>query len=143
MILYPLTEEDVAETAALERRLFSDPWTPENIRGGMDPRTGYCLAARDASGLAGYLIACIVGDEGELLRIGTAPERRGRGLGSELLERMLEENPGVRIWRLDVRAGNAPAIRLYEKAGFHTVTENRDFYRDPRENGLLMARELC
>ena len=39
-----------------------------------------------------------------------------------------------------VRAGNAPAIALYEKLGFTPVGRRKDFYRDPVEDALLMTR---
>lgn len=143
MIVYPMGYEDAEEVAALEKSCFSDPWTPDNVKGSIVSPCGYCLAARNEGGIIGYLCAQIVGDEGELLRIATANRLRGHGIGSELLNRMLEDNPGVRIWRLDVRCGNEAAIRLYEKTGFAVVTRNKDFYREPAEDGFLMARELC
>ncbi len=54
------------------------------------------------------------------LGMGLVPGWRGRGLGQLLLGEALAACPGRRFFRveLEVFASNAPAIRLYERAGF-------------------------
>ena len=138
-------ERDVSEIAALEKRCFSDAWSETSVRGTMNSPLGYVLIAERTDGEGfdlpcGYLIAQVFDGEGELLRIAAAPEARRRGTGRLLLERMLEDHPCVSVWRLDVRTKNAAAIALYEKYGFRIITENRDAYRDPKDNGYLMIR---
>ena len=41
---------------------------------------------------------------------------------------------------LEVRAGNRPAIALYEKYGFHTEGIRAGFYEKPVEDALIMWR---
>jgi hypothetical protein len=43
---------------------------------------------------------------------------------------------------LEVRRGNAPAIALYEHAGFRTVHVRRQYYQDNGEDALVMVTEL-
>ena len=142
-------EEDVPKIVRLEKSCFSDAWSEQSVKGTLSSPSGYLLIAEagpDAAGKEadtlplGYLAAQIVGDEGELLRIAAAPDRRRRGTGQRLLAQMIKDHPSVRIWRLDVRTRNAAAIALYEKNGFRIVTENPDVYRDPKDNGYLMIR---
>ena len=142
-------EEDVPKIVRLEKSCFSDAWSEQSVKGTLSSLSGYLLIAEtglDAAGKEadalplGYLAAQIVGDEGELLRIAAAPDRRRRGTGQRLLAQMIKDHPSVRIWRLDVRTQNAAAIALYEKNGFRIVTENPDVYRDPKDNGYLMIR---
>ena len=45
---------------------------------------------------------------------------------------------GARLSTLEVRAGNIPAQRLYEKLGFEIVGRRRHYYRDG-EDGLIMT----
>lgn len=138
-------ERDVPAIAALEKACFSDAWSEASVRGTLGSPLGYVLIAEEPDGDGydrplGYLIASVFDGEGELLRIAAAPGERRRGLGAALLERMLADRPGVRIWRLDVRTRNAAAVSLYEKYGFRIAAENPDVYRDPKDNGYLMIR---
>ena len=54
------------------------------------------------------------------LGMGLLPAYRGQGIGHRLLQACLDKAAGKGITRvtLEVRADNAAAIRLYEKAGF-------------------------
>ena len=135
---------DVPAVAALERLCFSDAWSETSVKGTLESPLGYLLIAEEegaeAAGAAGCLIAQILEDEGELLRIAAAPDKRRKGIGDALLRRMLEDHPAVGIWRLDVRTKNGAAIALYEKYGFRIAAENADVYRDPKDNGYLMIR---
>lgn len=66
----------------------------------------------------------------ELTYIGVAPAQRGKGLGSKLLDVFLEASrmAAHRTVLLSVEKENAPAIALYEQAGFKiskTFSEGR------------------
>lgn len=79
------------------------------------------FAIREDGRLVGTCQLLVAGDEAELrIRIGAA-DARGRGLGTEAVERLVRHGFGElglrRIW-LQVFAHNARAIRAYEKAGF-------------------------
>ena len=50
---------------------------------------------------------------------------------------MKKEN--LEFLSLEVRKSNDEAIRLYEKSGFKCVGERKDFYRNPKENALIMT----
>lgn len=64
-----------------------------------------------------------VDDETPELGMAVLPVYRGRGIGSDLLGRLLESAGAVyRAVSLSVSADN-PAVRLYERAGFGRVRE--------------------
>ena len=93
----------------------------------------------EAGTLAG--IVAYARDDGErethrgwLLQVYVQPELRGTGASLALLEAAVEHASGEVIQlHLMVGAHNAPAIRLYEKAGFKTYgTDPRCFYVNGR-----------
>ena len=45
------------------------------------------------------------------------------------------------VMKLEVRASNVPAISLYEKLGFYEVGRRKNYYRNPREDALIMRKE--
>ena len=55
--------------------------------------------------------------------IGVTPFGRRRGIGEQLMRRVIEQarERGVRVVQLEVIEANAPAIALYEKIGFEDV----------------------
>ena len=59
----------------------------------------------------------------ELTYIGVAPNQRNKGLGRKLLDAFIEasRSSGYHSVVLSVEMENAPAIALYEKAGFKII----------------------
>jgi ribosomal protein S18 acetylase RimI-like enzyme len=68
------------------------------------------------------------------LTIGVVPARRGKGIGSELLDALLERARADRFARISLSVEKtSPAVHLYESRGFRAVREAED---------LVMAAEL-
>lgn len=79
-------------------------------------------------------------EEGDISNVAVHPAWRGRGISRQMLEMLMREarEDGVTQFTLEVRAGNVPAIRLYESYGFVTEGVRPRFYEDPVEDGLVM-----
>lgn len=75
----------------------------------------------------------IEGTAAELVYLGLAPEARGRGIGSVLLEHALAALPTrtVREVTCAVDRANTPALRLYARAGFTEFGARRALVRAP------------
>lgn len=81
--------------------------------------------------------------DAEIYNVGVDPKFQRLGYGQTLLTAFLDacrERKVLKIW-LEVRETNAPAVGLYARNDFIPVTIRKDFYADPRENGILMCRE--
>ena len=134
--------EDAPALQKLERDNFTDPWSEDSLLRSLASPLYYNRVAEQDGEIFGYLIASRVLDEGELLRIAVSPDNRVRGVGRALTRAMMEENPGTKTWRLDVRVSNYGAIKLYESLGFKAVIRRRDYYEKPTEDGIMMMLEV-
>ena len=79
-------------------------------------------------------------EEGEIGNVAVLPAYRGRGIARRLMEKMLSDalQNEAKAFTLEVRAGNLPAIRLYESLGFVQEGIRKRFYRDPEEDALIL-----
>jgi ribosomal protein S18 acetylase RimI-like enzyme len=94
-----------------------------------DPRAAYAdctvLIAEVGQRPAGVVIVRDNGGEAEIKRLWAAPEARGLGVGSALLDAAVSLTP-TRPVRLSVWEWRNAAIRLYESRGFRRVTSWED-----------------
>jgi ribosomal-protein-alanine N-acetyltransferase len=137
----PASRADLATVAAIEARSFSDPWPADAFAAHLRE----CFLVAEVEGaLVAYLVARTMGDEAEILDLAVLPEARGRGVGRALLDDALRalHQGGARQVFLEVRAANAAAQRLYRSRGFRTVGRRPDYYRQPTEDALVLARGL-
>jgi ribosomal protein S18 acetylase RimI-like enzyme len=85
----------------------------------------------------------IVGEDFYLRVLGLAPRLRHKGLGPVLVARYLAdgERAGFSRFRLEVHAENTPAVRLYEKAGFHATAETIEPESGSRVLSMVLERK--
>ncbi len=137
------TDAHVSQIEAIEKACFSVPWTEEQILSQLKDETHEFLAALDgADKLLGYVGMMTILDEGYIANVAVDPAYRRQGIGGRLIDRLTEIAAARRLSfvTLEVRAGNRPAIALYEKHGFVPVGLRRNYYTLPREDALLMTK---
>jgi [ribosomal protein S18]-alanine N-acetyltransferase len=151
LTIRPATEADLDRIALIERASFSDPWTRDALATALRLSHIRFLAAASSSEsrdgeveLAGYVVALVMGDEGEIADLAVAPSARRRGVGGLLLDRTARElaECGVRTLYLEVRESNLAALALYRSRGFQQVGRRRAYYRHPPEDALVLRCEL-
>ena len=71
---------------------------------------------------------------------GTGCSSSGSAKLIERFEEQLKEK-GSRCLTLEVRVSNIPAITLYEKLGFAEIGRRKNYYRNPREDALILRKE--
>jgi ribosomal-protein-alanine N-acetyltransferase len=123
-------------------------WTAGDYANLASDPLGLLLVAEfdsmSSSALAGFAAFHHVIDEAELRNIAVDPAQRRQGVGRELIaegrRRLLDL--GVRRIFLEVRASNFAAQRHYFSAGFRLQSRRKDYYSDPREDGLVLSLAL-
>ncbi|MGH9736913.1 MAG: ribosomal protein S18-alanine N-acetyltransferase [Candidatus Acidiferrales bacterium] len=96
--------------------------------------------SHDQMGLTGFLIARSLLGESEILNFGVRPDARRRGIGSQLLQEVIDWSKRSRDRRimLEVRASNLPAQSFYARHGFRIVGRRGRYYSNPTEEALLL-----
>jgi ribosomal-protein-alanine N-acetyltransferase len=135
------TSADLPAILAIERSVFSDPWPAS----GFQAFLGELGLVSECDGeVVGYVFARVAGGEAEVLNLAVHPAHRLRGVGRALLERVIERvtRRGADLLFLEVRASNTEAQTFYRKMGFKQVGRRPNYYDRPREDALILAREI-
>ncbi len=139
------TESDLAAIHAIELASFADPWAITGFRDMIEHSRARVEAAIDSKGtLIGYAVAWYVADEAEIANVAVALAMRQRGIGTKLLDRILEAAAtlGARTVFLEVRESNLAAQKLYASRAFAVAGRRKLYYRRPDEDALVMRRVL-
>ena len=143
MIIENMTADRVSQVAELEKLCFSDPWSENSVASELMNPLSYWLVALDGDRLLGYVGSQTVVGETDMMNIAVHPEYRRRGVAEKLILALVEGLKGMEshCLTLEVRASNVPAIALYEKLGFAQVGLRKNYYRNPKEDALILRKE--
>jgi tRNA threonylcarbamoyladenosine biosynthesis protein TsaB len=133
-------DADVPEVAAIEKRVFGDPWPESFFKSELRQPLIHARIAEKRGRVAGYGVAWLGAGAGHLGNLAVAPEERRRGVAGALLRDLLERARalGVESITLEVRVSNFAAQALYRGHGFRLAGLRRGYYRDTGEDALLM-----
>jgi [ribosomal protein S18]-alanine N-acetyltransferase len=142
MNIRPMTLADTPAVDELDQLCFSQPWPAGSFARELDNPCARCWVAEVDGKLAGALVIWLILDEGHIATIATHPDTRRRGIGRALLQTGMDAAyaEGARIYHLEVRAGNAAAIKMYETFGYEIVGRRPRYYQDNGEDALLMSK---
>ena len=143
MIIETMNAAHVPQIAELETLCFSDPWSEKSIETELTSRLSLWFVALEGEKVVGYVGSQTVIDESDMMNIAVHPDHRRQGIAEALIEALTKalREKGSRGLTLEVRASNAPAITLYEKLGFSQVGLRKNYYRNPKEDALILRKE--
>ncbi|SNY97348.1 GNAT family N-acetyltransferase [Halomonas sp. hl-4] len=146
MMIAELYRTDVQSLLALEARTQSGA-SQALLTEALVDDAACVMGCWQAGELIGYALLARLPFDAELQAIGVLPERRGEGIGGELLGAVLAVAADWQSERvlLEVRESNTSARKLYAGAGFQQDGMRRDYYPAAegaagRESALLMSR---
>ena len=144
MIIEKMNAAHVPQIAQLEKLCFSDPWSEKSIESELSCRLSLWFVALEGETVVGYVGSQTVIDESDMMNIAVHPDYRRRGIAEKLIHALVSAlgEKGSHGLSLEVRASNAPAIALYEKLGFTQVGLRKNYYRNPREDALILRKEM-
>ena len=144
MKIIEMNADHVASVAQLEKLCFSDPWSEKSIASELTNKLALWLVAEEDGEVAGYIGSQTVPDESDMMNVAVHPACRRRGIAEALVNALckaLKERGSVSL-TLEVRASNDPAKALYDKLGFEPVGRRPNYYRNPKEDALILKKML-
>jgi ribosomal-protein-alanine N-acetyltransferase len=138
-------KDHIDDIVEVENLSFKIPWSRQSIIEEFtqnDAAVYFCaLADEKAVGYAGMWQVC---DEGHITNIAVHPEFRRSGVGSMLMEALLEEadKRSLTALTLEVRKSNHSALTLYRKYGFAEGGLRKAYYADNNEDAIIMWKRL-
>lgn len=145
-LIRAMQPSDVPAVGLLESQTYAFPWSENIFRDCL--RAGYyCCVVQTEREIVGYGVLSTGAGEAHVLNICVAEGDRGRGLGSRLLQHLLDQAraAGARDVFLEVRPSNTVAINLYRARGFSQVGIRRGYYQavGGREDAVVLRRQLA
>ncbi len=132
------TKEDVLKIADLFYESMPSPWKAADIEDALSSPSMVVWVFEEDAEIKGALLLQSCMDEAEILSIATAPAARRRGIGRALLSYAVREFERVADIFLEVRSKNKGAIRFYEALGFSVIGLRAAYYKNPKDDALLM-----
>lgn len=135
--------DHVPAVASLEALCFADPWSENSVASELNNPLSLWLVALEDETVVGYIGSQTVMGETDMMNVAVHPDHRRCGIARALIDALvqaLKERESHSL-TLEVRASNAPAIALYESLGFREAGRRRNYYRNPREDALILRKE--
>lgn len=135
---------DAAWVAEIEKICFNEPWSEESIKSDIEhsERSFYIVAEIDGH-IVGYIGCWKIIDEGHITNVAVRPEFRRKHIAENLIKVMISvtEDEDISSWTLEVRETNEPAKSLYKKLGFMEAGKRKEYYKDTKEDAIIMWRK--
>ena len=139
-----MTADHVVSVAELEKICFgTEAWSEKSVASELTNALSLWLVAMEEDKVAGYVGSQTVMDETDMMNVAVHPDHRRKGIAEALVLSLAEalKEKGSHCLTLEVRASNAPAIGLYEKLGFQQIGLRKNYYRNPKEDALILRKE--
>ena len=141
-----LSTGDLDDIVAIEAASFNNPWTRDMYeRELQNPDVSFLYVLRmPGEGIVAFCSFWLVLDELHINNLAVRGDVRARGLGTALLEHVLQAGASRGAGRatLEVRRSNAAARRLYESLGFEVAATRPNYYVSPAEDALILWRDV-
>lgn len=135
-----MSKKDINDVLEVSSLSLKETWSKESYKKELEnPMAKYLVAEVDNKviGFAGLWKIC---DEGHITNIAVHPNYRGNGIGSKLVESLINNSNSwyINSLTLEVRSSNIVAQNLYKKYGFEQEGIRKNYYSDNKEDAIIM-----
>lgn len=145
IIIRDMKESDLDRIMEIEEKSFNPPWSREAFLLELTKNllAKYIVAEVDGQ-VVGYGGIWLIIDEGHVTNIAVDEEYRGKGIGSKILEGLIQicRDRNMTAMTLEVRKSNVVAQSLYRKYGFKEYGIRKGYYQDNNEDAIIMWKDI-
>lgn len=145
IVIDPMRVRDIPDVLKIEQLSFTTPWTRGAFLSELLANdNAYYIVAKVNSVTVAYIGVWVIVDEGHITNVAVHPDYRRRGIGTRLLlaaDELVRARGGRRM-TLEVRKSNVSAQRLYRSLGYVPAGIRKGYYRDNREDAIVMWKDL-
>ncbi|KKN24615.1 hypothetical protein LCGC14_0892990 [marine sediment metagenome] len=138
-----LIRRDMPEVMAIEREIFEFPWLEKDFIRCLRQRNCIGMVAEHEDRVVGFMIYELHNTRIQLLNFAVAADYRRRGVGSQMVAKLVNKLTPKRRNRLvlEIRESNWSGIQFFSAVGFRAVNVLRDFYDqdDTDEDAYVMV----
>lgn len=122
---------------------FDEFWTPSILKSEIENEKSNYVVAKENDSIVGFAGIMIFPDDVEITNIVTKKSERKKGIGTLLLEKIIEmsKNTERENISLEVNEKNDIAINLYTKFGFKKIGLRKKYYNGI-DNAIIMSRKI-
>lgn len=135
-----MIRRDMGEVLNIENQSFEFPWSEDDFIRCLRQRNCIGMVAEHDECVVGFMIYELHRSRLHILNFGVASEYRRRGVGQQMVEKLIGKLSNQRRRRilLEVRETNLDAQLFFRDLGFRAISVLRDHYDDTVEDAYLM-----
>lgn len=144
MDIMTMTLEDLEEMKDTLYSDFDNFWSYNVLKQELVNQNTTYIIAKEISEVVGFAGISICLDEATLNNIVVKKSCRGKGIGGELLESLIElcSDMNMKLLTLEVNTQNTPAIKLYEKFGFKNQGIRKKYYNNTQDAFIMTKFDI-
>lgn len=137
---------DIQDLLSFEAKVYQGdlPWSESIFQSELSKKKSLYLVVYEASVLVALIGMRVGNQEAHITNVAVLPDWQGRGLGTELMQLMIDfaKKQGCQWLSLEVRIDNEVAKDLYQSLGFVPTFVRPNYYQDVHKDGLNMVLKL-
>ncbi len=142
--IHKLEEGFLDEIDEIEKQTFKDPWSKKSYGEEISNPIAVYRVITVENEVVAYGGFWQIFDEGHITNVAVKKEFRQKGLGTLLMNTLIEEAKKREIcsMTLEVRLSNISAQRLYEKFGFGSAGVRPKYYADGEDAVIMWLEDI-
>ena len=123
---------------------FDNFWSYNVLKQELENENTSYIIAKEKEEVVGFAGISVCIDEATLNNIVVKKSCRGKGIGGEMLETLIDlcSDMNLKTFTLEVNVENTPAIKLYEKFGFKNLGVRKKYYNNTTDASIMTKYDI-